>query len=234
MKLSVNILTWNTIDTLKQTLEILKKDLAEIEHEIIIVDNNSNDGCQELATIKNKVNLGTAVGKNQGIARSKGDYLLMLDGDVVPVVNSVNLMVEFLDKTPQADAIGFCRNKFTTDSNKYGKKYEEYCVDLVNPREYDYVCLYYGLFRNQVFEIVMCDENYSGEGYGWEDRDLWEQFKRAGLKQYVADLNHPNGRYFHAINSSIRVMGHQKMMESSQERLVYFQKKWKVGKYAAR
>ena len=32
--ISVNILTWNTIDTLKQTLEILKNDLQEEEHEI--------------------------------------------------------------------------------------------------------------------------------------------------------------------------------------------------------
>lgn len=234
MKLSVNILTWNTIDTLKRTLEILKNDLGEIEHEIIIVDNNSNDGCQDLATIKNKTNLGTAVGKNQGIAKSNGDYLFLLDGDVVPVPNSINLMVEFLDKNMQADSIGFCRNKYSTEGNKYGKKHEEYCLELHNPREYDYICLYYGLFRKEVFEKIMCDENYAGEGYGWEDRDLWEQFKREGLKQYVADINYPNGRYFHAINSSVRVMGHNKMMESGQERYEYFQKKWKVGKYAPR
>jgi glycosyltransferase involved in cell wall biosynthesis len=231
-RLSVNILTWNTYPTLVKTLEILKEDLKGIDHEIIIVDNASTDGCQELATIKNKTNLGTAVGKNQGIKASAGDYIFLLDGDVVPVANTVPLMVEFLNKSWDVDAIGFCRNKFSTEGNKYGKKHEDYCKTLANPRLYDYVCLYYGMFRRGVFDLISCDENYSGEGYGWEDRDLWEQFKRAGLKQYVADINDERGRYFHAINSSVRNMGHQKMMESGKIRHDYFMKKWKVGQYA--
>lgn len=234
LRLSVNILTWNTYQTLIKTLEILKNDLADIEHEIIIVDNNSNDGCQELANIKNDKNLGTSVGKNQGIAVSKGEYIFLLDGDVVPVPNSINLMIDFMNQCDSADSIGFCRNKFSTEGNKYGKKHEDHCLELKNFRVYDYVCLYYGLFRREVFDVIKCDEEYAGEGYGWEDRDLWEQFKRAGFKQYVADINHENGRYFHAINSSIRVMGHQKMMETSLERHNYFKKKWSLGEYALR
>ena len=48
-KVSINILTWNTIKTLKATLEVLNYDLAFIDHEIIIVDQGSIDGCEKLA-----------------------------------------------------------------------------------------------------------------------------------------------------------------------------------------
>jgi GT2 family glycosyltransferase len=227
MKLSVNILTWNTARTLVETLQILKNDLKDIEHEIIIVDNGSNDGCQDMATIKNKENLGISKGKNQGIGVSNGDYILLLDGDIVPVVNSINCLVDWLDSNTACEAIGFFPNKFTQERNRNGQKnHEEYCHKLDPVEEHQGHCVYFGMYKRSVFDKgVMFDEQY-GVGYGYEDLDFYMQMKQRGIKQWTAGINHKCGKYFHAINSSIKQMGYEKYMSSSLQRSKIFKQKW--------
>jgi GT2 family glycosyltransferase len=226
VKISVNILTWNTASTLHETLHVLKEELKGIDHEVIIVDNGSNDGSQDYATIANKENLGISVGKNQGIKASVGEYILLIDGDIVPVPNSIRCLIKYLDEHPDIDALGFRPNRFSNQKNKNGQNHhEDYCEKLHDIREHDGHCIYYGIYRRGVFDKVMLDENY-GVGYGYEDLDFYMQMKQAGIKQYICDINHTNGKYYHEINSSIRNMGYQKYIDSSKERWKLFQSKW--------
>lgn len=227
MKLSVNILTWNTIKTLKETLQILENELNRVQHEIIIVDNGSKDGCQELATIKNPVNVGISKGKNQGIEISKGDFILLLDGDVVPVPNSVTCLMQWLENNPDCMAIGMYPNKFSKQHNtEYNKSFhEEYCHKLEPVEEHKGHCIYYGMYRREVFDKIRFDEAY-GVGYGWEDLDSYMQMEQHGIKQYVAGINHKCGKYYHAINSSIPQLGFDKYMSTSLERSKIFKSKW--------
>lgn len=227
MKVSVNILTWNTLRTTIESLKILRDDLVGIEHEIIIVDNGSTDGCRKIATIKNEVNLGISKGKNQGIDASKGDYIFLIDGDIVPVHGSILRLIEHLDNNPDCDAIGFLPNKFTMEKNRNGaKNHEEYCHKLDPIEEHKGHCIYYGIYRRSVFERgVRFDENY-GVGYGWEDIDTYKQMERLGIKQWVAGINHKCGKYYHAINSSVRSMGRDVFMKTEKERGEYFKNKW--------
>lgn len=227
MKLSVNILTWNTFPTLHESLNMLKEELKGIASEVIIVDNGSTDGCQNFATIKNQVNMGISIGKNQGIAASVGEYILLLDGDIVPVPNSIRLLLEFLETNKEYDALGMRPNRFSNQKNRFGQKnHEEFCHKLVDVRPHKGHCIYYGMYRRSVFDRgVKLDESY-GVGYGWEDLDVYMQMERLGIKQWVADINHTNGKYYHEINSSIRQMGFQKYMATSLERAIFFKKKW--------
>lgn len=226
MKLSVNILSWNTYKTLHDALHVLKAELEGMDAEVIVVDNGSIDGCQDLATIKNPVNLGISKGKNQGIDASTGDYILLLDGDIIPVPNSIRCLVAHLDAHSDCQAIGFLPNKFSTQHNKYGKEFHEsYCEKLDPIEEHKGHCIYYGMYRREVFKKVRFDENYK-VGYGWEDLDSYMQMEQAGIKQWVAGINHKSGKYFHAINSSIRQMGFEKYMETCKNRGVYFKQKW--------
>lgn len=228
MKLSVTILTWNTVNTLRETLRVLEDDLKGIESEIIIVDNGSSDGCQDLATIRNEKNLGISVGKNQGIDASQGKYILLLDGDIVPVPNSVRLLVQWLDAHPECDAIGMHPKKFSNRKNTdMHINHETWCKELVNVVESKYHCIFYGIFRRSVFERgVRLDEETYGIGYGWEDLDVWMQMEALGIKQYGADINHVNGKYYHEINSSIRQMGFEEYMRTSLIRAKKFRAKW--------
>lgn len=226
MKISVNILTWNTINTLKSTLAILDKELTGIDSEVIIVDNGSTDGCQDLATIKNEKNLGISKGKNQGIDASSGDYIMLIDGDIVPVPNSIICLSNYLDATPDCFAIGFLPNKFATQRNKYGKEFHEVWCEKLDPiEEHRGHCIYYGMYRREVFDKIRFDESY-GVGYGYEDLDSYMQMEKAGIKQWVAGINHKCGKYYHEVNSSIRQMGYDKYMSSSMQRSKIFKSKW--------
>lgn len=243
IKLSVNILTWNNWPTLHDTLHLLAEELQFIDHEIIVVDNGSTDGCEIIAKIKNPVNLGISKGKNQGIDASQGEYIFLLDGDVVPVPNSILCLLDYVEANPECQAIGFYPNKFSNQKNKgdeHDRNHEEHhewrCNRLFDVKEHQGHCIYYGMYHRSVFDRgIRLDEKYDEVckdghpfigGYGWEDLDSYEQMKTLGIKQYVAHINHAGGKYYHAINSSIRNMGNQEYMRTSLKRSQYFKSKW--------
>jgi len=229
VKLSINILTWNTLPTLNATLEILKQELMGKKAEIIIVDNGSIDGCQDLATIKNPTNLGISKGKNQGVDASKGEYIFLIDGDVIPVPNSINMLENYLDTHPECKAIGFFPDKFTNRKNTFrNEHHESYCSKLDPVRIHHGHCIYYGIYRREVFEKIRFDESY-GPGYGYEDLDSWMQMQAKGIDQWAAGMNTLIGKYYHAINSSVNnpnCLGHVEYMKSSMARSQIFKKKW--------
>lgn len=197
MKLSVNILNWNCLDTLKMSIPMLEEELSIIDHEIIVVDNGSDDGSVEFLREKQKVNpkihlvifkdnTGISRGKNEGIRVSLGDYLLLLDADVLPVPNSIRMMLaEVEDRGIQA--LGTYPNKWANEKNRHNCKYhEDYCNKLiVSDKPYTRCCLYYGIYAREVFDKCMMDESeeYSKVGYGWEDHDFYMQMQQAGIDQ---------------------------------------------------
>lgn len=77
-----------------------------IDYEIIVIDNDSSDDSvemiknkfPEIILIANKRNLGLAKAYNQGIKKSKGKYVALLNVDVIFVENSLNETVVFLEK----------------------------------------------------------------------------------------------------------------------------------------
>jgi len=225
MKLSVNILCWNNYNILHDTLHNLAEELKNIEHEIIIVDNGSTDGCQDLATIKNGKNLGISIAKNQGIEASRGEFILLLDGDILYMPGSITCMFDWLEKYPKEYAIGFYPNRF---ANERGLE-EEMCIRLYEPKIHTAACLFYGMFRRTMFDRdIKCsvDGPFALPGYGWEDRDFFMQMQAKGIKQWVAHINSATGKYYHAINSSIKQMGHDVYISSSRERAKFFKDKW--------
>lgn len=230
LRLSVNILTWNCVKELTETLKILSEDLKNIEHEVIIVDNGSTDGSQDLATVKNKGNLGVSIGKNQGLDLSQGEYIFLLDGDIIPVPNSINCLLDHMDVYQEIDALGFYPNKFNAQRNAETNKshHEECCNALSNVKIHSQAICFYGLFRHEVFSDIRfpVDGPFSGVGYGWEDSDVYMQMREKGIFQHVAGINTDTGRYYHRINSSIKLMGDDKYTRSSRERGAYFKEKW--------
>ncbi|MBW2624556.1 MAG: glycosyltransferase [Deltaproteobacteria bacterium] len=237
MKISINILCWNTRRTLVQALKVIKAELEGLDYEIIVVDNGSVDGTVDedftgVTYIRNEQNRGISHGKNQGIEISRGEYIMLLDGDIIPVPGSILRLLEFLEETTDADAIGFYSNKFSSQINKNGQiHHEERCDSLFQPKPHTSHCIYYGMYRRLIFEKVMfCVEGAFGEpGYGWEDFDFHSQMVRAGFIQWVAHINHAGGKYFHDINSSIRAMGRQKFRETSVARRAVFYEREKLA-----
>ena len=112
--LTVVIVNTNTRQLLEECLNSVVENTAGIKYEIIVVDNDSNDGSpdmvrNEFPTVKlllNDRNLGFSVSNNRGFTVSSGRYVLALNPDTLVCGNALSQMVEFMDEHPEAGACG--------------------------------------------------------------------------------------------------------------------------------
>lgn len=117
-KISVVIVHWNTPEFLKKQLQGLYKFLLNLE--IIVVDNASNTSLSwmkrefpSIILIQNKLNRGYAFACNQGVVKSRGDWLFFLNPDVEISRQQIEQLINYA-QINQLDA--FCP---TPNSNDY-------------------------------------------------------------------------------------------------------------------
>jgi len=86
---------------------------AHGDMEVVVVDNASADGSAEalaarddIVFIHNRANAGYAAANNQGMARARGEYLLLLNPDVEVSPGLFDRLMDFLDETPDAGVVG--------------------------------------------------------------------------------------------------------------------------------
>jgi len=112
--LSVVIANWNTCDLLARCLRAVYDTTSHLDLEVIVVDNASTDGSQEMvrqefpgvSLIANTENLGFAKANNQAIRRSQGRYVLLLNSDTFVGEHTIEQMVAFMDSHPEAGIAG--------------------------------------------------------------------------------------------------------------------------------
>lgn len=112
MDLSISIASYNTLELTRQCLRSILDNTARVSCEVIVVDNDSHDGSQDMiraefptvTLISNSDNVGVANATNQAIARSTGRYFLTMNSDVVVKPGALDVLVEFMDKYPDAGA----------------------------------------------------------------------------------------------------------------------------------
>ena len=114
MDLSVIILNWNARDYLEKCLSSLLCVRQELDFEVIVVDNNSEDSSAEMVIEKfpaarvlaNKTNTGFGAGNNLAVPEAKGRYLLFLNPDTVVMENALAGMVTYADSQPDIGILG--------------------------------------------------------------------------------------------------------------------------------
>jgi GT2 family glycosyltransferase len=114
MKLSIILVNWKTRDITRNALISIYKETKGIDFEVIVIDNNSQDGSVEMVRqefpqailIENKDNLGFGKANNQGLKIAKGDYLMFLNTDTVVLDRAINKLVEYLDKNLEVMMVG--------------------------------------------------------------------------------------------------------------------------------
>jgi len=127
MQLSVIIVSYNSIELLENCLFSVQKAMQTIGGEIIIVDNNSNDGSKESLPSKfpgvkfifNNENLGFAKACNQGSKISSGDFILFLNPDSVLSETCLTDCVSFFKTHQDAGAVGV---RMLDDKGKFLKE----------------------------------------------------------------------------------------------------------------
>lgn len=124
MEVSIVIVNYNGKELLKTSLDSIKKHTAK-NHEIIVVDNNSDDGSVEflrknhknVKIIRNKKNLGYS-GINSALHHCGGKYIFFLNNDITIDKNCIGNMLKAIKKD---EKIGMIAPKLV---NFYDKKRE--------------------------------------------------------------------------------------------------------------
>jgi len=104
--LSIIIVSWKVKDLLEKCLKSIFEQTQNIEFEIFVVDNDSQDGTVEMVKnkfskvnlIANRENVGFAKANNQAIKLAKGKYVLLLNPDTEIFENTLEKMVDFMDQ----------------------------------------------------------------------------------------------------------------------------------------
>jgi len=112
---SIIILTYNSekyiVNCLKSVFEQTYPNA-----EILVIDNNSTDNTaakiknlklkiKNFKFIENSINLGYAGGNNIGIRQSRGEYLFIINPDVILEKNYIKTVVDEFEKNPQIGSV---------------------------------------------------------------------------------------------------------------------------------
>jgi O-antigen biosynthesis protein len=217
MKLSIVIVNYNVKYFLEQALHSVRKALNGIDAEVFVVDNHSVDGsCEmvkrkfpEVILIENKENTGFSKANNQAIHLSKGEYVLLLNPDTVVEEDCFSKTIDFMDKTPDAGALGVKmidgKGHFLPESKRglptpkvafykmFGfatifpksKRFGQYHLGYLDKNNIHAVEVLAGAFmllrKSLLDKIGLLDEDYFMYG---EDIDLCYRISKSGYKNY--------------------------------------------------
>lgn len=112
--ISVIIVSYNTVELLRQCIEKLYENSPGIEMEVFVVDNDSADGSAEMVReefpqvhlIANDTNRGFGAANNQAWELSKGRYILLLNPDAFVKPEAIKNAIAFLDNNPRCGLCG--------------------------------------------------------------------------------------------------------------------------------
>lgn len=208
IRLSYIIISWNGLHLLQQLLSSMQKQLARDDVEVWIVDNGSTDETlnfvrnhyPDIHLIRLNENKGVAYARNRALEKAHGDYLLILDNDIVVSDEAIAGMEQYMDAHPQT---GLCACRLTGKDGKVQESCKDYPglgskikslwfgnrprpfryadeIQAGEPFEPVYVIGACQMIRRKALEEVgLLDENIF---YGPEDCDYCLRMQQAGWK----------------------------------------------------
>jgi len=115
MHLTIIIINYKTTNLVIKCISSIKNTLGDlIDSEVLIVDNNSQDNSEEIITkvfpeviwINNPTNEGFGRANNIGIKAAKGEYVLLLNSDVIVLPGTIEKCLEALKEDQQIGVLG--------------------------------------------------------------------------------------------------------------------------------
>lgn len=203
---SLVILTFNQLDYTKKAVESIGRHTPE-PHEIIFVDNGSSDGTLDwlqaltdrdprYRLIANGLNLGFAKGCNQGIEAARGEFILLLNNDVIVTPGWLSGLLAPFSSSEEIGIVGPVTNNISglqrvpeasyqsvSELDRFALAHQERLSGCrVAARRIVGFCM---LFRRALVEAIgVLDEEF-GSG-NFEDDDFCLRAALAGFRNLIA------------------------------------------------
>ena len=112
--ISLIIVSFNTRDVLRESLQSVAREQGDLSIEIFVVDNDSRDGSVEMVEsefphvqiMRSDVNLGFGAANNVALERAQGRYIVLLNSDAFLCPDSLRLSVHYMDQQPKVGLAG--------------------------------------------------------------------------------------------------------------------------------
>ncbi len=178
MKVDVIFVTCNHENIIKDCYDKVKKDLKDIKHTIIFVDNCSNEDTSEILTnihgsdedhtrivkLSKHTNFNSCV--IAGLNYSKGKYAIVYDMDLDCNVN-IKKMIKFLDENKNYDSICLCRN--IKEDSFLKKQYKKIVNDINFYKNIDGLSNFRILNRKMIDAVVTHSIDNEITGYTFDN-----------------------------------------------------------------
>ena len=115
MQVSIVIVNYNTKQLTANCIDSIIAKTSSVEYEIILVDNASTDGSQDIFAFDERIrfieagdNLGFGKANNLGVQHSKGDYVFFLNSDTLLLNNAIYELWHYCEehKTEKIGGLG--------------------------------------------------------------------------------------------------------------------------------
>ena len=114
MDLSIIIVTFNSSPYIRDCLRSILDQVRDMNHELIIVDNDSKDETCEIIErefpqvilIRNGFNAGFARANNLALQRAKGEFVLLINPDTIWERGDLKKAIGFLKEYPKIGGLG--------------------------------------------------------------------------------------------------------------------------------
>lgn len=215
MKLTIVIVSFNTKELLAKCLQSIEKATKVIETQTFVVDNASSDGTSQdigknfpwVKLIENISNLGFSKANNIALKKAQGEYVLILNPDTELMQDSLEKLVDFMDKNPIVSMLTpkvmlptgkldrDCRRSFPTPWRAFthfsglskifpkSKIFDSYYLNYLDDSIQHEIDACEGAFmltrRKELEKVGFFDEDFFFYG---EDLDLCYRFKKLGYK----------------------------------------------------
>lgn len=113
-ELSITICSWNTLSDTRACLASLEEVRSEANFEVIVLDNNSEDGSPDMVErefpwvrlMRMSQNLGFTGGQNRMLEARKGRHALLLNSDTVVHPQAIKILMDHLEAHPEVGILG--------------------------------------------------------------------------------------------------------------------------------
>ncbi|MFH1542342.1 MAG: glycosyltransferase family 2 protein [bacterium] len=234
--LSIIILNYKNIKILQECLESIPQSIKNISIEIIVVDNNSQDGSgamvrkifPQVTLIENQENSGFAKANNLGLKVATGRYQMLLNNDTIVKEGALERMVRFMDQNKEAGACGPLLLNTDGTPQRQGGLFGSRFWKSDQPKAVQFVIGAALLVRREVIEQVgLMDENLF---FYNDDLDWCLRIRKAGWKIFFlpqAEIVHYGGY------SSKRTFNPRLFVEGFRGGLYFTRKHYGVLAYSA-